>query len=312
MAYLKSCSHLARTFVILVPVFSVVLFTTNSAHAQTAVPWGTKCDNDWGGAGTVLAFPPSDNNFRPVERRRNVREIMRDRAERRRTLEALGGGTSGSQANRAKRIRENRGRIKFYGIGHASILSAMEAFEDINDENLTSNVQTKGKIFAFYNNKNELDTKKSCMAVEMQLIYTKRNGRTKTIRYRLHIFFKPKQVIERRYPGSPGYDANNVFPEFPDLKISDAIAGDRKWKIYDTGKSIQISYAELKRSRSPFQRWRTIRQTEPVGKRLYRGDDSNCIDMMFEPEPGTHLGRLSPPAYCLGRCKSPPVINTGL
>lgn len=38
----------------------------------------------------------------------------------------------------------------------------------------------------------------------------------------------------------------------------------------------------------------------------------NCIDMLFVNFPADQLGILKPPLYCLGRCKSPELVNTGV
>lgn len=37
---------------------------------------------------------------------------------------------------------------------------------------------------------------------------------------------------------------------------------------------------------------------------------SNCIDMLFQRPPPSRLGDMEPPSYCLGRCKSPGLVNT--
>lgn len=51
----------------------------------------------------------------------------------------------------------------------------------------------------------------------------------------------------------------------------------------------------------------------PAGHPFLRTDPQNCIDMMFDADPGnvpTTIGDLGETAYCLGRCAMPALINT--
>jgi len=82
-----------------------------------------------------------------------------------------------------------------------------------------------------------------------------------------------------------------------------------KYKLWAKGKVIKIDLVELKKGTSPS--WVTLSETDPMYKSLYAEIDENCIDMMFVHEPPMTLGGLKPPLYCLGRCKSPLIVNTG-
>ena len=277
--------------------------------ASNEVPLGQKCNNGWGGLGTVLLFPKVDRDVRPIERDRDVRKRMKSPTERSKTISGLGGGASGKRSDRAKKIRENRGSRRFIGVGQASIRNFMLAFEDLEDQILSEDVETRGKIFAYYYNKGA-SSKKSCMAVNMELKYTNNNRERKVFRYRMHVFFDA-DVSERVKRDAPNYDPENIFPDFDLIKISEEMVKPKnlKWKIYDSGKSVQITYVDIWNQID--NRWDPVPQTGALARRWYGVDRRNCIDMMFASKPPTHMGLLTSVSYCLGRCEWPPVINTG-
>ena len=56
--------------------------------------------------------------------------------------------------------------------------------------------------------------------------------------------------------------------------------------------------------------WVTLPNAGP-NRKFYDPNVENCIDMMFADRPPPDLGNMGPPQYCLGRCGSPLIVNTG-
>jgi hypothetical protein len=83
-----------------------------------------------------------------------------------------------------------------------------------------------------------------------------------------------------------------------------------QYKLWAKGTDIKIDNVEQKAGNS--SNWITLPKTNPKYKRLYAEIDENCIDMMFVNEPPMTLtDGMKPPFYCLGRCASPLIVNTG-
>lgn len=115
-------------------------------------------------------------------------------------------------------------------------------------------------------------------------------------------------------------DPNNVFPQ-TSLRIPQAKAGNREYKLWAEGDDIEIVDVFHARNYTDDSDFRRVRRGDPQFGYLYDSDVRSCIDMMFtdhgpHPQyPSLHIPinygeLLGPPFYCLGRCKHPPIINT--
>lgn len=98
----------------------------------------------------------------------------------------------------------------------------------------------------------------------------------------------------------------NTLPFTPDMLARVQMRG-YKFKLWAKGTVIKIDSIEKKQGAN----WMLLAKTDPKYNKLYAEIDENCIDMMFVKEPPTSLGGMKPPLYCLGRCKSPLIVNTG-
>jgi hypothetical protein len=96
---------------------------------------------------------------------------------------------------------------------------------------------------------------------------------------------------------------NDVFPGTL-LDINAMTAAGFYRKLYAEGGDIEIELVERKSGIGP---WQNVPASHP----LYTVLPDSCIDIMFPGEPPKELAAdAAPPQYCLGRCSSPPIINT--
>lgn len=102
-------------------------------------------------------------------------------------------------------------------------------------------------------------------------------------------------------------DPNDPFPgtmEFSPAMLNRIEFLGFRYKLWAEGTIIDIVNVEHKADGSPDfvalprSDWRYDRTAE------------NCIDMLFVNYPAAMLGTLKPPLYCLGRCKTPQLVNT--
>jgi hypothetical protein len=78
-----------------------------------------------------------------------------------------------------------------------------------------------------------------------------------------------------------------------------------EFKLWAKGEMIEIVTVEHKAHNSP------IFVRVPDTDWRYDQTAENCIDMLFVSYPPPNKGTLEPPLYCLGRCDTPQLINTG-
>jgi hypothetical protein len=82
-----------------------------------------------------------------------------------------------------------------------------------------------------------------------------------------------------------------------------------KYKLWAKGTDIKIDEVARKAGNSP--NFIVLPKNNPEFAKLYAEIGDNCIDMMFVNRPPQALNGLAPPLYCLGRCASPLIVNTG-
>jgi hypothetical protein len=83
-----------------------------------------------------------------------------------------------------------------------------------------------------------------------------------------------------------------------------------EFKLWAKGSKIIIDKVwKRTNSSAPFHE---LNKISAAHKKLYATDSETCIDMMFKIRPPQSLAGLAgPPLYCLGRCGSPLLVNTG-
>lgn len=137
------------------------------------------------------------------------------------------------------------------------------------------------------------------------------SGMTKTKAERFTIAVNGGFEVEEKNPTDP----DNVFPVAAvatGLQISSATASGFEWKLYASGSSIRVVQIERDNNYNPASpNFHTVNNNAAKYKKLFETDPNACIDMMFAgPPPAVLPTDAKPPYYCLGRCKSPPIINT--
>lgn len=104
----------------------------------------------------------------------------------------------------------------------------------------------------------------------------------------------------------------NPRDPFPNTMIFDRAMLNRvnflgfQYKLWAEGTIIDIVDVELKAHGTPD----FVRLNDSDWR--YRRTRENCIDMLFVSYPPPNKGTLEPPLYCLGRCETPQLVNTGL
>ena len=120
--------------------------------------------------------------------------------------------------------------------------------------------------------------------------------------YRWTVNIKPGGFFEHlKDLQNPG----NVFPNTP-LAISAQQAAGFNYKLFAQGPdAIEIESIEVKQGNG---QWTDL---QPPNHPFYDVQSMSCIDIMFPGEPPDTLDAGAvPPLYCLGRCSSPPLVNT--
>jgi hypothetical protein len=136
------------------------------------------------------------------------------------------------------------------------------------------------------------------------------NNVPKTEAYRWHV-----RVENDGFQVVPRDNANPTDPFPGTLAFTPAMLArinllGFQYKLWAKGTDIKIDTVERKAGNSP--NWTILPKTNPMYQRLYAEIDENCIDMMFVNEPPMILADgMKPPFYCLGRCESPLIVNTG-
>lgn len=82
------------------------------------------------------------------------------------------------------------------------------------------------------------------------------------------------------------------------------------FKLWVKGTDIKID--EVARKAGNSSNFVVLPKSNPNFAKLYAEIGENCVDMMFVDRPPPALGGMQPPLYCLGRCQSPLIVNTGI
>ena len=111
-----------------------------------------------------------------------------------------------------------------------------------------------------------------------------------------------------------GSDPDNPFPgtlQFTPVMKARINDLGFMYKLWAKGTDIKIDEVAKKAGNS--NNFVVLQAAAPVNAKLYFEIDENCIDMLFvDRPPATLEDGMQPPLYCLGRCESPMIINTGV
>lgn len=122
-----------------------------------------------------------------------------------------------------------------------------------------------------------------------------------------HVRIRGDGFIE--YPREEG-DENYPFGEetmrFSNEMVNYINFHEYEYKLWAEGNNIEI--VEVKR-RNPRDRSYTTLDPDSHPEEYYEGPE-NCIDILWKFEPRSTMRGLEPPSYCMGRCKSPGLVNT--
>lgn len=141
-------------------------------------------------------------------------------------------------------------------------------------------------------------------------------GISTTVGYRFHVRVEPGGFTIHEKDTS---DPNNVFPNTW-LRIPASMAAPFKYKLWATGDDIVIERVWVDHNNDGT--FDEILSTSTGWKANYKylldAQPTDCIDIMFAEDTSlpppffpTRYDQLTgPPQYCLGRCASPPLINT--
>lgn len=143
----------------------------------------------------------------------------------------------------------------------------------------------------------------------------KQNKQVLRFRYRVRVRNNGFKVIER-----DDLDPNDPFPGsqimFDDDMIEKLNERGYRYKLHAKGTTIRIQKVWVKENNGP---WALIPKDETPGdpndkyRSLYQQVDENCIDILFvDFPPTTKAGLGTTPAYCMGRCATPLIVNTGM
>lgn len=134
-------------------------------------------------------------------------------------------------------------------------------------------------------------------------------------RYRIRVRNNAFKVIERddSKPSDP-FPGSEII--FDDEMIDRLNERGYRYKLHARGTDIKIQRVWVKENNGP---WQLIPKddtpNDPNNKyrSLYSEVAENCIDILFvDFPPTTKAGLGTTPAYCMGRCASPMIVNTGM
>ena len=222
-----------------------------------------------------------------------ARNILKNGGDLETAIENMGGSGPNLRAKIAS-VRASTFADGFAGM-------PVRAFLDGADDTLQGNgfqfpvqYETTGQIERYFFD----GTDSSCLRVLMTTTAT-HGGRVTTVEYRWTVFAS-FQVAPR-----DNTDMDDVFPTANTIPITAAMAGAFNNKLWAKGTTIEVTRVEFRRNQNGGFK------LLPSGHPLYRTTVESCIDMMFVGTPPTTLPvGAAPPGYCLGRCNSPPIINT--
>ena len=130
---------------------------------------------------------------------------------------------------------------------------------------------------------------------------------TDAYRWKISVINDGFSIVEK------GSDPDNPFPgtlEFTPVmkaRINDLGFMHKLW-----AKGTDIKIDEVAKKAGNSNNFVVLQESVPANAKLYAEIDENCIDMLFVDRPPATLEGMQPPLYCLGRCGSPLIVNTGV
>ena len=131
--------------------------------------------------------------------------------------------------------------------------------------------------------------------------------RTEAYRWKIRVINNGFRIVPK------GTDPNDPFPgtlAFTPEMVSRIDILGFMFKLWAKGTDIKIDEVARKAGNSP--NFTVLPESNPNHAKLYAEIGENCIDMLFVDEPPPTLEGMGPPLYCLGRCQSPLIVNTGI
>ncbi len=257
------------------------------------------------------------------------------------TLDGIGSGVdlSGATSNQAKitAIENSVGSTNqaggIVGLGgvnsHLFMWAAAKAMAGGTDLDLNKphEIRIFGKIrqYAFRPNANDPYEGNGILKVVTGIRYwpldpnTGARDRSKRevlrFRYRIRVRNNAFKVIERddSTPNDPFPESEIVFDEDMVERLNER---GYRYKLHARGTDIKIQKVWIKENNGP---WQLIPKSDTPNdpnnkyRSLYSEVAENCIDILFvEFPPTTKAGLGTTPAYCMGRCSTPMIVNTGM
>ncbi len=131
--------------------------------------------------------------------------------------------------------------------------------------------------------------------------------RTEAYRWKIRVINNGFRIVPK------GTDPNDPFPrtlQFTREMVNRINFLGFMFKLWVKGTDIKID--EVARKAGSSSNFVVLQKSNPNFAKLYAEIGENCIDMMFVDRPPPNLGGMQPPLYCLGRCQSPLIVNTGI
>lgn len=262
------------------------------------------CDMTYVNDSRIVVSTP---NYKPTKVKYlglDMRQFANDEG----SLKAVARGLEG-QGNTLRALARDLTGRRAKGLSHGSHGPFFHTYIDGLRPNQWEviDVELSGQIIGYYFNANYPSGPESCVAVQTKTVVTQRherNGRTRTQvhEYEYHVFGGLK--IQQRVS-----DPNDAFnSSVTGMAITAAQAGSHQFKLWDhvnaPNSSLRVRLAKRKNSGG---NWVPLNErTHPA----YVIGPEGCFDMLFLDGP-TEFLEVAPPSYCLGRCTSPPLVNTG-
>ena len=131
--------------------------------------------------------------------------------------------------------------------------------------------------------------------------------RTEAYKWKIRVINNGFRIVPK------GTDPNDPFPgtlQFTPEMVNRINFLGFMFKLWVKGTDIKID--EVARKAGNSSHFVVLPKSNPEFAKLYAEIGENCIDMMFVDRPPSTLGGMQPPLYCLGRCQSPLIVNTGV
>ncbi len=131
--------------------------------------------------------------------------------------------------------------------------------------------------------------------------------RTEAYKWKIRVINNGFRIVPK------GTDPNDPFPgtlQFTPEMVNRINFLGFMFKLWVKGTDIKID--EVARKAGSSSNFVVLPKSNPNFAKLYAEIGENCVDMMFVDRPPPALGGMQPPLYCLGRCQSPLIVNTGI